>query len=257
MKRIITIGFIIAALLAAAAPAAFAITWKGLDWTVRGGANSAVVDGNDYLAITVLGGSSADPTPDNWAVYAKPSTSCMWMEFTFTDPGGDYGPRAYSSGKIIGGGEMLMQGGVRPPTFPDATYTNLNVYTSAWVFNNWNQPYSNRTPGDHTFKVGLGANGEVDFFYDGILVEAYRIGQSYYDAGSDTYVPFTWQSDYLNIAYLGVRAALNESATIIYKDFQWGTEYQPVPLPGTLLLLGSGLTGLVLWRRRKGVVNKG
>ncbi len=258
MKRILTIGFIIAALLATAAPGAFATTvdWKGLTWTIRGAANSAVVDGG-YLAISVVGGSSGDPSPDNWAVYAKPA-GAMWMEFTFTDPGGASSPRAYASGHIVGGGEMLMQGGVRAPTFP-TTYTNMNVALSDtnWPLNNWNQPYLGRPLADHTFKVGLGSNGEVDFFYDGNLVEAYRIGQSYFDKDSGTMVPFTWQSDYLNIAYLGVRAAENQTGTIIYKDFQWGTEYQPVPLPGTLVLLGSGLTGLVLWRRRQAILNKG
>ncbi len=251
MKRIVIIGFIIAALLATAAPGAFAdtVTWKDLTWTIRGVANSAVVNEDGSLAISVVGGSSGNPSPDNWAVYTKPS-GAMWMQFTFTDPGGDYSPRAYSSGHIVGGGEMLMQGGALAPDFTP-TYTNMHVWTTDWVFGDWNMPYVNRPAGDHTFKVGLGSNGEVDFFYDGSLVEAYRIGQTY---GGQT---FNWKSDYLNIAYLGVDTALGASGTIIYKDFQWGTEYQPVPLPGTLLLLGSGLTRLVLWRRRKAVVRQG
>ncbi|MCK9375152.1 MAG: PEP-CTERM sorting domain-containing protein [Syntrophobacterales bacterium] len=40
----------------------------------------------------------------------------------------------------------------------------------------------------------------------------------------------------------------------IFADTTYNFE---TPLPGTLLLLGSGLTGLVLWRRRKAVLNKG
>jgi hypothetical protein len=247
MKTKIGVGFVIALLLITAVPMAFADTvdWKGLSWNIRGDANSAYVTTEGYLSISVLGGNSADPEPDNWAVYAKdfiPTSATppasMWMQFTFADPGGDYSPRAYVSGRIADG-EMLIQGGALAPYY-DPTYTNLHVWdnTGGWVFGDWNMPYANRPVGDHTFKVGLGSNGEVDIFYDGILVETYRVGQSY--SGQ----LFNWTADYLKYAYLGVDTAEGTSATIIYKDFQWGTCYAPVPLPGAVWLLGSGLAGL-------------
>jgi len=258
MKKKITIGFIIAALLLIAAPAAFADTvdWKGLAWTIRGDANSAIVTPEGYLSISVLGGNSGDPGNDNWALYSHnfmPTTSSMWMEFTFTDPGvtGIAGPRAYAEARGTAPFEMLMQGGAYHPNNP--TYVNLNVWQdSQWKINNWNYPYANRPVGDHTFKVGLGPNGEIDLFYDGNLVEAYRYGQSYSSWNGSAYedVQFTWIPNYLNYAYLGVTTETGTSATIIYKDFQYGASYNPVPLPGTLLLLGSGLAGLGIWRRR-------
>jgi hypothetical protein len=257
MKRIATICLIIAALLMMAAPVAFASTvdWRGLTWTIRGAANSAVVDVNEYLSITVLGGNSGDPAPDNWAVYAKnfmPASSSSWMQFTFTDPGGSSGPRAYAEAKGTTSFEMLMQGGVIPPNL--RTYTNMHVWADDdWAFGNWNYPYTNRPVGDHTFKVGLGSNGEVDFFYDGNLIKAYRVGQYYPVWNGSVYedVQFTWNANYFNYAYLGVDTAVASNATIIYKDFQYGTSYTPVPLPGTLVLLGSGLAGLAFYRRRR------
>ena len=250
-----------------AAPVAFAtsVDWMGLTWNISGASNSAVVDGNGYLAITVLGGNSGDPGTDNWAVYAKPTGAIKWYEFTFTDPGGTtiYSPRAYASANLPSGGEMCMHGGALAPWYTP-TYTNMHVWDPLtddedWSFGNWTKVYNNRPAGDHTFKVGLGSNGEVDFFYDGNLKATYRIGQYYPVWNGSAYedVQFTWKAPNLNIAYLGVDTAVDTNATIIYKDFQWGTSYTPVPLPSTVLLLGSGLAGLAFYRKRRAIVGKG
>ena len=233
------------------------VSWEGLTWTTRGSSTTAVVDANGYLEVSVVGGNSGDPSPDNWAVYAKnfissSATSC-WMEFTFTDPGGAFSPRAYVSAPIVGGAsddEMLIQGGVIAPTYAPTTYTNMNVYTTTggWVFNDWNTVYTDRRPGDHTFKVGLGSNGEIDVFYDGNLIETYRIGQSY---DGDL---FDWTADYLKIAYLGVDTAAGSNATIIYKDFQLrhGIYFRPPSPLGAPPGLGAG--GLAFYRKRRAVL---
>lgn len=268
MKRIATICSIIAALLMNAAPMAFADTvdWKGLTWNIRGAANSATVISGDYLSISVVGGSSGDPRVDNW-VLSTPFTNAMWMKFTFvndTPETGTSGPRAYAEGRIPGG-VMLLQGGARsdpiatqPPVegpLDLQTWVNTNVVTgSSWPVSSWTSSYSNLPPGEHTYKVGLGSNGEIDIFYDSILVQSYRLGQSYWTWNNDddyVLVPFVWDAQYLQLAYLGGQVAVGSTATIIYKDFEWGTSYQPVPVPGTVVLLGSGLMGLVIWGRRR------
>jgi len=98
-----------------------------------------------------------------------------------------------------------------------------------------------RSVGWHELKMQLSSSdGYIHFFLDGT------------DVGHNN------RNDLQNLdtAMLSVmfQAPLSGWGTdkpfAIYDNFEVGSS-SPVPLPGTLLLLGSGLTGLAVWRRRQ------
>lgn len=100
-------------------------------------------------------------------------------------------------------------------------------------------PYHYRTDEDPSDYIGRG---------DGAIVSAYRNGDLVYRRSIDLYLCPTWVELNLNnvdsVHFSGVIGS-----DVFMDNFTYYSS-SPVPEPATLFLLGGGLAGLVIWRRR-------
>jgi hypothetical protein len=236
---------IVAMLLANGFANASTVNWEGLTWGISGANTTAVVNGSGGLDVTVLGGQSGDPAPDNWVLNSLlPSNltkaNAPWVQFTFTD--------AYAGDSSVGGArgyvdteinswdtETMWQGGVLAGY--RHYYLNHNVYDApngGWDNdpNNW-YTGSTRTAGEHTVLFGMKTNGDTDMWIDGVL------GQT---------IPASSNCTFFQRMYLGVDTSQGTTFTATYNDFQYGTGY--VPEPATMSLLALGGVSMLIRRRR-------
>jgi hypothetical protein len=238
MKRsmIAIVGVVAGTLMVAGAVTAKAATvdWEGLTWTIRGTANSATVQGDGSIDISVLPGNSADPGSDNWALTALLPTTTQWVQFRFFDETGAYGatvPRAYVDTSHNGGSTLIQGGGYSE--YPSAYINRHWVVGEDWLVNEWINLGTRTANSEHAFLVGRRPNGSIDLYYDGVL------------KGNVTDVA----PPYFRRVYLGVQAA-DGIANVVgtYTDFTYGDTY--VPEPATMALLAAGGIATLLRRRR-------
>ena len=231
-----------------AAPAEAAVTWKGLTWTTYGAGTTATVNGSGGLDITVVGGQSGDPSPDNWVLHSLLPTilkqaNAPWVEFkiqdTFVGDKSVGGPRGFVDTDINGWNtETMWQGGVYAGY--STYFLNHNVYdapSGGWA-NDPNDWYTGptRSAGEHVIKYGMDTTGQVQMWFDGVL------GMT---------IPASPDCTLFKRMYLGVSDAPGTTFTATYNDLTWGTGYVPAPVPepatfiaGALLLLPFGLSAL-------------
>jgi hypothetical protein len=238
---------IAAALVSPLGARAGTVTWKGLTWTTYGAHTTATVNGAGGLDITVLGGESGDPEPDNWVLKGPlPSNltqaNAPWVRFMVTDTyagdAGVGGPRGFvdtdvNNPLVV---ETMWQGGVIAGY--SHYYLNHNVYDAnngGWANdpNNWYTGGS-RGAGQHVVLIGMHTDGTVDMWFDGVL------GQTISPSLDCTFFERMW---------LGVDTSTGTTFTGTYNDFQYGTGYvapvTPVPTLATWgLLLLAALIGL-------------
>lgn len=244
MKTVCLVSVAIALLSMFVGNGASAVTWEGLTWSTRGASTTAVVDGNGWLDVTVTGGQSGDPSPDNWAVTALlPSdmiqANAPWVKFTIVDT-------ATSSSSTVGGPrayidtdqnpqETMLQGGMYQGY--SNYWMNHNAYSyplDDWTANDWWGTSSNtRVGGDHTVMFGMTTTGAVNMLWDGVV----RMS-----IGPDP------NFDKFERAYLGVSVA-SGSFTGTYKSFEYGIGY--VPEPSSIIALLGGMGPLLAFRRRR------
>jgi hypothetical protein len=227
---------------------AASVAWKGLTWTIAGTNTTAVVDTNGYLDITVVGGQSNDPEPDNWVLEsALPANltqaNAPWVEFTFqevhdfSDPGG--GPRGFVDTYATNGGtefETMLQGGILEDY--SHYYLNHDVWNYSledWVADNWWTGPA-RTTGLHTVEFGMLTTGNIDMLFDGVVRMT---------------IPASSTETFFQQMYLGVSALEGTTVTGTYTDLKYGTGYQtPTPEPASVISLLGGLGCLIAFRRR-------
>ncbi|MHB1459561.1 MAG: PEP-CTERM sorting domain-containing protein [Armatimonadota bacterium] len=249
MKKLFLVLAAIALLCMGCVAQATTVTWKGLTWTMYGADTTAVVNGSGGLDITVLGGQSGDPDPDNWVLHSLLPTNLTqanapWIEFKIQDAyAGDPavgGPRGFVDTDVNSWNtETMWQGGIYAGY--STYYLNHNVYdapSGGWA-NDPNDWYTGptRTGGEHTIKFGMGTSGNVDMFFDGVL------GMT---------IPASSNCTLFKRMYLGVSTAPGATFTATYNDLQWGTGYvNVVPEPSSIIVLVGGLGSLLTFRRRK------
>ncbi len=229
-KAIVLLG-LAAAVLATAMPAgvghAAVHQWAELDWTLRGSATTATND-NGNITITTTGGSSGDPSPDNWVLTAPlpklDGAKPMWMQFSFIDSQGStgYGPRAYASA-AHDNGETLIQGGA---LYGYSSYwVNYSRYEDGkWLPTSWHPLASRGAGGEHTFKVGLFGDGSVGMWFDGALVDRIVAGGAYPNLPVDGFTR----------AYLGMTGPVDTDFSVTYTGFTYG--YSAIPEPTSIAI---------------------
>jgi hypothetical protein len=91
------------------------------------------------------------------------------------------------------------------------------------------------SPGAHTLEMGVQSNGVVDYMLDGKL--------AYSTSALDP------------PSFIGIDLP-GGNGPITYTNFQLGDDFSgppATPEPGTLLLVGMGLPGVLFWRKRRRV----
>lgn len=197
------------------------VSWKGLDWDIRGASTTATVNANGELDVFVKSNETSQK-PDNWNVRAwLPSDLVQankpWVEFTFRDTGGGTtgGPRAYLDTWFIDSSqenqETLFQGGIYDGYA--SYFTSASTYTASTGFDTvWGYPADSRSAGsEHTFKVGMYANGSVDVLFNDTFIQGF---------GPDP------KFEFFESAFLGINTNDETNGlTGTYTDFKWGTNY--------------------------------
>ncbi|OHB49843.1 MAG: hypothetical protein A2Y10_09465 [Planctomycetes bacterium GWF2_41_51] len=230
MKKLIILCLMAAGLVISSQAKAITIEWKGLEWTMRGSASATIREG-DSLEISVIPGSSNDPSPDNWVLTTPLPITTQWVEFSFIDTTGAGGltvPRAYVDTSHDGGSTLIQGGGYSGYS---TAYINYHWYKNGWLINEWINLGTRTENSEHTFKVGRRPDGSIDLYYDGVLKANV----------TDINPPFFGR------AYLGIQAEGTGTAFGTYTNFSYGDTYIPEPATMTLLAIGA----LNLIRRRK------
>jgi hypothetical protein len=104
----------------------------------------------------------------------------------------------------------------------------------------WQSTGVARTEGWHELKMQLSSSdGYIHFFLDGVDVgHNNRNDLQNLDTGM------------LSVMFLP--STIGDKPFVIYDNFEAGST-STVPLPGTVVLLGSGLAGLAFWRKRRAI----
>lgn len=168
MKRYRVIS-LLAALVATAALAA-TVVWEGITWN------------DPYGSISVSGGSLIVEAPVQWgtAHYNTPSdfrsAAAPCVEVSFVDDDADAGAQIWIEDENYPVGGAWTQFG---------TWGGYGVYYIYWWDYDtdtagWINTGVARTPGEHTLKVGMRADGTVDYWLDGMYLASAPITPSYF-----------------------------------------------------------------------------
>lgn len=206
------------------------VTWEGHTWGDNSFPSIAVNGTTGNLDVTTTHYSTSQNVYYGAAHYNTDSTfraaSTPYVQATFADTGSGAAP--YLAVEQEGGTHPTWaEIGVDPT---NGTNTNYSLY---W----WNEvtnedqavTLGTRSAGNHTVEIGRQANGTLDFWFDGSLVQS-----------TSNPTPDNFGDVYL----FGVGSSTTD--TVSFVSFEAGTNY--VPEPSSLGLVG--LAGLALLARR-------
>jgi len=237
-KRIVVLAACVCMLtLVASVGMAGTVSWKGVTWDTYGN-GTVSVDGSNHL---LLGPSDASEMgvhvnrlPDVNGGPAINGSGTPWIQFSYYD-NGDSGDiieaviqdETMTQQPLLSAGSKWSATKVVGAHYYDPALQEAYLFFSSWETGT---EVPDRANVLHTVLLGEEADGTIWAVFDGVWRSSTLM--------KDGIGPFDF-----NDVYLRVRNG-ESGDTIVFTDFQFGDDFQPIPEPISMIFFGTGVVGV-------------